>query len=525
MAERQAWPIATHSQSEPLHLSSMAIWLGLDLGTQSLKAVLWQLVGGVTGSRVLSEASSAYVTSYPQPHWAEQAPRDWELATGRAIAAALTAAGLAPSDLTGIGVTGQLDGAIAVSDAGEPLSPALIWQDRRSDCNHLPISWQRVQQLTGQLVDPIHLAPKARWLQRHLDLTRARFHQPVSYLVERLTGRSVMDPALASTTLLFDLEGQRWSEELCQAWGINAHRLPEIAPSFALAGVLHGRGAAITGLPPGLAVCVGTGDDFTAALGAGIVAPGSVLCSLGTAEVVGALADHPVLDLGHRLGQGAPLVETHAYPTGHFFIENPGWMCGGVVTWLKRLLGIASDAEFDALAASAAPGSANLTFFPALAGAMTPAWRPEVRAAFTGLSSEHERGHLARAVLEGTAFACRDIVERLVVLGVAAESVRLTGGGSGSALWAQIRADVLQRPHQLCGPKDSAAIAAAMLAAVATGGIALTELADLAGPTRGIVTADPAMADCMSAAYQRYRSASAALVDAVTSDGPGRTLR
>ena len=514
----------------------MAIWLGLDVGTQSCKAVLWQ-PGGTSSSgtsssgtsssgtsssgtssndrsgRVLAEASRAYETSYPQPGWAEQRPADWEAAIGGAIADALAAAKLAPSAIAGLGVTGQLDGAIATSERGEPLGPALIWQDKRSDCA-LPLSAERVQQLTGQLLDPSHLAPKARHLTRAL--TRAgtppaRFHQPVSFLVERLTGRAVMDPSLASTTLLFDLSRQRWSDELCAAWEIDPRALPELAPAHALAGPLTAAGAALTGLPLGLPVAVGTGDDFTSALGAGLIRPGRVMVTLGTAEVVGALSPEPVLD---QLLGTSPIVETHAYPTGHFFVENPGWTCGGAVTWARRLLGIASDAELDALAALAPPGSAEVVFFPALAGAMTPAWSADVRGAFTGLSSECDRRHLARAVLEGTAFACRDVVERLAALGVPTERVLLSGGGSRSKLWCQIRADILRRPHDLAARDDSGAIAAAMLAAVAAGQLTLADLEAQAGAPRPGAEPSPEIDEELERAYQRYRSASAALIAA-----------
>lgn len=495
----------------------MAIWLGLDVGTQSLKAVLWHPSGDPReGGRVLAEASRTYPTSYARARWAEQDPRDWEQAIGGAISDALIKADLDGRAVAGLGVTGQLDGAIATSASGEALAPALIWQDRRADCA-LPLSEARVQELTGQLVDPSHLAPKARWLLRHLAASGAerpaRFHQPVSFLVERLTGRAVMDPALASTSLLFALAEQRWSQELCAAWGLEASLLPEVAPAGSLAGALDERGARLTGLPRGLAVAVGTGDDFTSALGAGLVRPGRVMVTLGTAEVVGALHARPVVD--RFAAAHAPIVETHAYPTGDFFVENPGWTCGGALTWARRLLGIASDAELDALAAEVPAGAGGVVFFPALAGAMTPAWTADVRGAFLGLSSEHDRRHLARAVLEGTAFACRDVVERLAALGVATERVLLSGGGSRSRTWAQLRADLLGRPHELAARDDSGAIAAAMLAAVAQGELGLDELEAQAGaPRPGAEPGAPEARQALDEAYQRYRRDTAALVAA-----------
>src|SRR5690606_24960365 len=133
-------------------------------------------------------------------------------------------------------------------------------------------------------------------------------------------------------------------------------------------GALTAEGARLTGLRAGTPVAVGTGDDFANPLGAGLLVPGSLVCAIGTAEVVGTIANDPVLD---RV-TAEPMVETHCYPTGGFFVENPGWLSGGAVRWATRLLGLADDAAFDAAAATAPSGAGGLTFVPALAGAMTP---------------------------------------------------------------------------------------------------------------------------------------------------------
>jgi xylulokinase len=505
----------------PSH-STRTLWLGIDLGTQSAKAALWQAAAGQRGGCVVGEGSYRYDVHYPRLGWAEQAPRDWEAALGPIVQAALTQAGARKSEVAAIGVTGQLDGTIAVDPAGEPVSPALIWQDRRASCA-LSLSASRVQELTGQVLDASHLAPKARYLLGERGLAGVRFHQPVSYLVERLTGRAVMDPALASMTLLLDLHARRWSAELCAAWGVPLTCLPELAPADELAAPLSARGAALTGLPAGVPVCVGTGDDFAAALGAGLLRPGRVSCSLGTAEVVGALSDTAVIDrvTDHVTGHAAPIVETHLYPTGGYFIENPGWTCGGAVAWLRRLVGISGDRELDDLAAAVPAGCDGVGFFPALAGAMTPAWNADARGAFFGLSSEHGRGHLARAVLEGSAFACRDVVERLAALGVPTERLLLSGGGSASALWAQLHADVLGRPVELAARADATVLGAIMLAALASGGARREDLPALAGAPRHVLTPRPSTAGDLERAYQRYRRHAAALLAAT----PDRDLR
>jgi xylulokinase len=432
--------------------------IGIDLGTQSLKAVVCD-----AGLAVRGQHAVGYATQYPQPDRAEQDPRVWEAALGPAIAGALAQAGVAPEAIAAIAITGQLDGCIAVDAQCAPLHPALIWQDRRAVADTARVDARELFAVTGQVADPSHMAPKLAWLAR-AHPGAARFHQPVSYLVERLAGAAVMDPALASTTMLFALATAQWAQPLLDAFEVTADALPRVAPACEVAGTLTAGGARLTGLRVGTRVAVGTGDDFAAPLGAGMVAPGPILCAIGTAEVVGALAATPILD-----GAAEPMVETHAFPAGGFFVENPGWLSGGAVRWAARMLGLGSDLELDALAQTAPPGAGGVTFLPALAGAMTPVWRPHARGTLHGLAAGHDRAHIARAVLEGLAFAASDVVARLGELGLPAREVLLIGGGAQSRVWGQIRADAIGRPHHVAARTDAAPIGAAMIAAVAAG--------------------------------------------------------
>jgi xylulokinase len=349
------------------------------------------------------------------------------------------------------------------------------------------------------------MAAKICWLREH-GVAAARFHQPVSYLVARWTGASVLDPAHASTTMLYDLAAGAWSRELLDAFAIDPGELPDLRPTCTIAGPLA---RPLGGILAGVPVAVGTGDDFATPLGAGLAAPGRIACVLGTAEVVGAISTARVLDVPAARAESdpwralaEPMVETHAYPTGAYFVENPGWLSGGAVRWAVRMLGLADDRELDTLAASAPPGADGLTFVPALTGAMTPVWRPDARGALHGLSAAHGPAHVARAVLEGLAFACRDVVERLAALGLPAGEILALGGGANSRTWLQLRADVLGRPHHACTRSDTCAIGAAMIAAVAAG--ALPDLATA-------VTLAPAPAEVyeprgdLAEAYARYR--------------------
>ncbi|HEX9771702.1 MAG TPA: FGGY-family carbohydrate kinase, partial [Kiloniellales bacterium] len=290
-----------------------------------------------------------------------------------------------------------------------------------------------------------------------------------------------------------------YDETLLSRFEISRDQLPEIAEASEMAGRLTQAGAAMAGLPAGLPVAVGTGDDFSNPLGAGLVAPGRVACALGTAEVVGALSTDAVIDR-------EALVETHAYAAGLFFVENPGWLSGGAVTWFVRTHRLANAAELDSLAGRVPPGADGATFIPALSGAMAPEWIAAARGSYYGLTAAHGAGHMARAVLEGCAFAMRDVVERLVALGVPVSSLLLVGGGAKSALWAQIRADATGLAAEVPVKQDTSPIGAAMLGAVAVGGWPdLAAAAEQVGEIDRVVEPDRAAKEAYDEAYARYR--------------------
>ena len=485
----------------------MGLLLGIDVGSQSLKAVLLD-----ERLRLLGSGRQHYPIAFPRPGWAQQDPAFWEAALAPAIAQALAAAGRRPQDVGALGLAGQLDGAIAAAADGRPLHPCLIWMDRRAESSldrvRRRIAPATVRARTGANLDGGHMAPKIRWLLDEAPAARAAvvFHQPVSYLVERLTGERVIDHGLASTSLVYDLATGDWADDLLAAFEIERRLLPPLAPSEAQAGRLGPAGARLTGLHAGLPVAVGTGDDFSTPLGGGVMRRGVVANLLGTAEVVGALHDRPAID-------PSGLTETHRYVgTGFYYVENPGWVSGGAVEWLRAILGLPDFATFDRLAAAVPPGSDGLVFLPALTGAMTPEWVAGARGCFYGLTPAHGPGHLARAVLEGNAFGLMDVVLALDAMGVAASRLRALGGGARSDLWIKIRADLTGRPVERAAMGDSSAVGAALLAAVA--GEAMPDLATAAAELEAggaVVEPDPGAAAAYAEAHDRYRRLFAAL--------------
>ncbi|MDF2766182.1 MAG: xylulokinase, partial [Rhodospirillales bacterium] len=314
--------------------------VGIDIGTQSLKAVLTD-----ARLKVMGEAAIQYRPCFPGPDRAEQHVTVWERALGPAIAAALRQANVPPGRIGALGLCGQLDGCLAVDSFGVALGPCLIWMDRRAQAEAAEVPAELIRARSGVVRDPSHMAAKIVWLRRNEPraASAARFHQPVSYMVERLTGAAVMDHALASTSMLYALQRRSFDPELLDRFGIDASLLPELAEAQARAGGLTRAGAGLTGLPVGIPVAVGTGDDFSTPLGAGLIAPGTIQVAVGTGEVIGAIDDRPIID-------EAGLVETNAYPGGRWFLKTPGWLSGGAVVWLTDLLGMQTVQDFDSAA-------------------------------------------------------------------------------------------------------------------------------------------------------------------------------
>jgi len=477
--------------------------IGIDIGTQSLKAVILDADLVPRG-----EAGVPYQPAFPEPGWAEQDTSLWLKSLKPAIAGALAKSGLSPTDIKGLAVSGQLDGCIPVDADGRALAPCVIWMDRRATGEIVGIDASMIRSRTGLVLDATHMAAKINWMRKNIPETRnaTMWHQPVSFVVAALCGRLVMDHALASTTMLYGLEARGYADDLLALFEIDRAELPEVKDATAIAGKLSKSGATLTGLPAGVPIAVGTGDDFANPIGAGVVAPGTVACSLGTAEVVGAVGEQLLID-------EAGLVETHGFLGDRYLISNPGWLSGGAVTWFLSTFGVSSPAELSGLAAETPPGCDGLTFLPALSGAMAPRWEAGARGAYYGLTAAHGRAACARALLEGCAFAMRDVVDRMQAMGLATDRIRLCGGGAKSRVWAQMRADLCQRPVEIAKVKNASPIGAALLASVAAG------LADSVDEAVGrlplhlkTVEPDPAKASIYEAAYRRYRALFDALV-------------
>jgi xylulokinase len=467
--------------------------VGIDVGTTGVKAIAIDEQG-----KVLAGAERGYVLSTPQPGWAEQSPEDWWAAAEAALAEVS-----AGREVAGIGLSGQMHGLVCLDARDRVIRPAILWNDQRTaaECTEIEerVGRSRLIELTGNRALTGFTAPKLLWLRRHEPDAYARIAHvmlPKDYVRLRLTGERATDVADASGTLLFDVAGRRWSDEVLGALELPAAWLPEALESPAISGTV--RSGALAGVP----VAAGAGDQAAAALGVGVDRPGPVSVVLGTSGVV--LAALPAY--AHD-----PEARVHAFCHA---VPN-GWQAMGVMlaaagslAWLRDVA--APGLGFDELLAEAErwpPGAEGLLFAPYLAGERTPHADPDARGAFTGLSLRHDRGALARAVLEGVAFGLRDSLALLRELGGEPTAGRASGGGARSALWRRVVASALRLPIELTVSEEGSAFGAALLGGVAAGAFdTCPDAVERCVRVREVVEPDPAWADAYDEAYPRFRA-------------------
>jgi xylulokinase len=372
----------------------------------------------------------------------------------------------------GIGLTGQMHGAVLLDTADAVLRPAILWNDQRTaaECDLIrdAVGAQRLIEITGNDALTGFTAPKLVWVREHEPDVWARTAHvllPKDYVRLRLTGDHAIDKADAAGTLLLDLAARDWSPAVLDALGIPAGRLPRTYEGPDVTGTLSDAAAAETGLRAGTPVVAGGGDQSANAVGVGAVAPGTTALSLGTSGVIFASTDRPLFDPGGRVHAFC-----HAVP-GRWHMMSVMLSAAGSLRWFRDAL--APGAGYDELLAGveAVPaGSDGLWFLPYLSGERSPHSDPLARGAFVGLTLGHDRRHLVRAVLEGVAYGLRDGMDLMLAAGMPAPAqIRISGGGTASPLWRQILSDVLGTELATVSTTEGAAYGAALLAAVASG--------------------------------------------------------
>lgn len=438
--------------------------IGLDVGTTGARAVAIDLSGNV-----VAVASEEYPLSTPRPGWTEQDPEHWWDASQRVLNRVASQLREPPS---GLGLTGQMHGSVFLDEADRVIRPALLWSDQRtaSQCRTITelIGAERLIEITGNPAITGFQAPKILWLRENEPAAYGRVRRvllPKDYVRLRLTGEYATDASDASGTLLLDLRRRGWSEELLEKLEIPRGWLPEVYEGPAVTGAITADVAASTGLPTGLVVAAGGGDNAAAAVGNGIVREGLISSSIGTSGVVFADSETPRIEPNGRLHAFC-----HAVP-GRYHLMGVTLSAGGSLRWWRDVGGAGLDYDgMASLAAQAPPGSEGLVFLPYLTGERTPHMDPRARGAFVGLTLRHSQSHLTRAVMEGVTYSLGDCLDLMAGLGVPIDEVRATGGGARSELWRQLQADVFGLPVHRVSIEEGPAFGAALLAGVAGGG-------------------------------------------------------
>jgi len=468
-----------------------------------------------TTGKVLGEAYEGYKIDYSQPLWAEQPVERWLDAIALTIRQLLTQVKVSTKNVRALSLATQVDGVVPIDSNGQPLRPAMIWMDRRAagQCERIRqrLDEEQVFHLTGLNLDASHVAPKIRWLAEQQPETYQRaayFLLPGSYLAFYLTGEFAVDYSNASSTLLLDVHTKTWSAIMGEAFDIKLNRLAPLGAATAILGKLRSTAADKLGLSTNTLVMIGCGDEHAACLGAGATRLGVVADIAGTAEPVCAVSSELVFDPGR-------LVETHCHADpALWLLENPGFVSGGNYRWFRDQFARGeSYATLDSEAAPIPPGADGLTFLPSLMGALAPTWNEAARGTFAGFTLAHTRGHFIRALLEGSAYAVRDITSQMQAIGMELTELRVVGGGAKGRLWNQIKADVTGLPVTVPQITETTALGAAFLALVGIGAYAtLSEASEHIVHIREQFDPDPSTQSIYAEAYERYRQTYFALL-------------
>ena len=470
------------------------MYIGLDLGTSGLKGILID-----DSQTILAEATAPLTVQRPHEGWSEQLPADWITAC-ETVLGQLAAKGLGA--VKGIGVSGHMHGATLVDSADQVLRPCILWNDTRSHVEAAALDANPIfRALTGNIVFPGFTAPKLDWLRKHEPLVWANVAKvllPKDYLRLWLTGDHVAEMSDAAGTAWLDTGKRDWSDALLAATGLTRAQMPRLVEGSAVSGMVRGDLAARFGLPVGVVVAGGAGDNAAAGIGVGVVKAGQAFVSLGTSGVLFAAND------GYQ-----PDPETAIHTFCHALPNT--WHQMGVIlaatdalNWYAGLVGQTAATLTGELGALQAPGKA--LFLPYLGGERTPLNDATIRGAFLALEHATDRMAGTRAVLEGVTFAFRDSRDALAATGTRLEQVLAVGGGSKSDYWLRAIATALDVPLLLPATGDfGGAYGAARLAIMAVTK-AGAEIAPMP-PIARIVEPEAILSDAFDEGHARYVAA------------------
>ncbi len=454
----------------------MAYLIGVDIGTSGTKTVLFDELGNTIASAMLE-----YPLYQPQISWAEQDPEDWWDATCGTIIQVITQSGIQASEIKGIGLSGQMHGAVLLDKDNKVLRKAIIWCDQRTtaECDQITslVGKERLIEITANPALTGFTASKVLWVRNNEPKIFEQVKKillPKDYIRFKLTGEFATEVSDASGMQFMDIPKRQWSDEVLSKLGIDKNLLAKMYESQEVSGKVNTEAALLTGLKIGTPVVGGAGDQAAGAVGNGIVRSGVISSTIGTSGVVFAFSEHVTID-----PKGRVHTFCHAVPdTWHVMGVTQG--AGLSLKWFRdqfcgdeiREAAIANVDPYilmDKEAAVASPGSDGLIYLPYLMGERTPHLDADAKGVFFGLSAKHEKKEMIRSVMEGVVYSLKDCLEIIKEMGVDVSEVRASGGGGKSPLWRQMQADVFGTEITTINSSEGPALGVALLAGVGTG--------------------------------------------------------
>ncbi|WP_422658353.1 xylulokinase [Paenibacillus sp. EC2-1] len=443
----------------------MSYVIGVDLGTSAVKTVLVD-----RGGKVVAEHSEAYPLSQPKPGYSEQRPEDWVEKTLLSLKRLIEENAIEPSHIEGLSFSGQMHGLVLLDEEGKVLRPAILWNDTRTteQCRRIEDALgDKLLRITRNRALEGFTLPKILWVQEHEPdiLTQAAvFLLPKDYVRYCLTGHIAMDYSDAAGTLLLDVTGKAWSTDILDTFHLPHSICPPLVESFDLSGTLLPEIAEQSGLLEATKVFAGGADNACGAIGAGILAEGQTMCSIGTSGVVLSYEERKEVDF-----EGKVHFFNHSEKDA-YYIMGVTLAAGYSLEWFKRTF--APDISFDELLGGIheiPAGSRGLLFTPYIVGERTPHPDANIRGSFIGMDAGHRLPHFARAVLEGITFSLRESIDILRASGKIIDTVISIGGGAKNDSWLQMQADIFNAAIVKLESEQGPAMGAAMLAAYGCG--------------------------------------------------------
>lgn len=446
-------------------MDEMSCFMGIDLGTSSLKTIIIEEDG-----RVRAAAAQDYQFCSPCSNYAQQEPEEWWDACVNTIRRAMEMGGVSAEEIRAVSFSGQMHGLVTLDKERRPVRPAILHCDARSGRQIREIQEalgeERVKELMMNPVYSGFLLPSLLWIKeeepRYYDKIRY-VCLPKDYLKLRMSGEVTSDYSDASATLAFDIRRGKWSEEILEMFGFPVEWFPKCYGTSEVCGSVSKRAAQQTGLAEGTLLVAGGGDQVMQGIGNGITRTGQASVNIGTSGQVSFQSDVPILN--QKLSTNTFI----GYKKGRWITMGAIMNAGLCYKWFNSLFPKTDYEEMNLRIGKVPPGSGGVIFLPYLNGERTPHLDPDLSGVFAGVNLRTGRDQLARAVMEGVSFALNQCIEVCGELGLHADSMVASGGGSHSRPWLQIQADIYQAPLKVSDTDEQAGLGAAIAASVGAG--------------------------------------------------------